>query len=60
VYVSFRRRAPRRGSIIATPEGQGRVTDLLVPIESVMVDLGDGRSATYALTDLDLPTPEKE
>jgi cell fate regulator YaaT (PSP1 superfamily) len=60
VYVSFRKRAPRRGSVIATPEGQGRVTDLLAPIESVMVDLGDGRSATYTLTDLGLPTPEKE
>ena len=60
VYVSFRKRAPRRGSIIATPEGQGRVTDLLAPIESVMVDLGDGRTATYTLTDLDLSTPEKE
>ena len=59
-YVLFRKRAPGRGSIIATPEGQGRVTDLLAPIESVVVDLGDGRSATYALTDLDLSTPEKE
>jgi cell fate regulator YaaT (PSP1 superfamily) len=60
VYVSFRKRAPRRGSVVATPEGQGRVTDLLAPIESVVVDLGDGRSATYTLADLDPPTTPKE
>lgn len=60
VYVSFRKRAPKRGAIIPTPGGEGRVTDLLAPIESVMVDLGDGRTATYRLADLESPAADKE
>lgn len=60
VYVSFRKRAPKRGSVVATPGGEGRVTDLLAPIDSVLVDHGEGRSATYKLADLDLPAAEKK
>jgi cell fate regulator YaaT (PSP1 superfamily) len=52
VYVSFRQRAPRRGAIVTTPAGEGKVTELLAPTESVTVDLGEGRFATYKLTDL--------
>lgn len=60
VYVSFRKRAPRRGSVVNTPGGEGRVTDLLAPIESVLVDHGEGRTATYKLADLDPAAKEKE
>ncbi len=60
VYVSFRKRAPKRGAIVATPAGEGRVTDLLAPVESVTVDHGEGCSATYRLEDLDLPAAKKE
>lgn len=52
VYVSFRKRAPKRGAVIATPGGEGKVTELLAPIDSVVVDHGEGRSATYKLADL--------
>ena len=52
VYVSFRQHAPRRGAIVTTPAGEGKVTELLAPTESVTVDLGEGRFATYKLTDL--------
>jgi len=52
VYVSFRKRAPRRGAIVRTPAGQGKVTDLLAPVDSVAVDLGEGRSATFKLDEL--------
>jgi cell fate regulator YaaT (PSP1 superfamily) len=52
VYVSFRKRAPKRGAIVRTPAGEGKVTDLLAPVDSVAVDLGEGRSATFKLDEL--------
>jgi cell fate regulator YaaT (PSP1 superfamily) len=55
VYVSFRKRAPKRGAIVRTPVGEGRVTDLLAPVDSVTVDLGEGRSATFRLDELGSP-----
>ena len=60
VYVSFRKRAPKRGAIISTPGGEGKVVELLAPVDSVTVDHGEGRSATYKLADLGRPdTPEE-
>jgi cell fate regulator YaaT (PSP1 superfamily) len=59
-YVDFRKCAPKRGAIILTPGGEGKVTELLAPNDSVTVDHGDGRSATYKLEDLKLPAAEKE
>ena len=55
VYVSFRKRAPKRGAIVRTPDGEGKVTDLLAPVDSVTVDLGEGRSATFKLDELGSP-----
>ncbi len=52
VYVSFRQRAPRRGALVKTPAGEGKVIDLLAPAESVTVDLGEGRTATFRLSEL--------
>jgi cell fate regulator YaaT (PSP1 superfamily) len=52
VYVSFRKRAPKRGATISTPGGEGRVIELLAPVDSVTVDHGEGRSATYRLAEL--------
>jgi len=52
VYVSFRKRAPKRGAIVRTPAGEGKVTDLLAPVDSVTVDLGEGRSETFKLDEL--------
>ncbi|HOT23015.1 MAG TPA: regulatory iron-sulfur-containing complex subunit RicT [Thermoleophilia bacterium] len=51
-YVSFRQCAPRRGTVVTTPVGEGRVIELLAPAESVVVDLGEGRTATYRLSEL--------
>jgi cell fate regulator YaaT (PSP1 superfamily) len=59
VYVSFRKRAPKRGAIIPTPSGEGRVVELMAPLDSVTVDHGEGRSATYKLKDLGM-AGEKE
>jgi cell fate regulator YaaT (PSP1 superfamily) len=55
VYVSFRKRAPKRGAIVRTPAGEGKVTDLLAPVDSVTVDLGEGRSETFKLDELGSP-----
>jgi cell fate regulator YaaT (PSP1 superfamily) len=52
VYVSFRKRAPKRGAIVRTPAGEGKVTDLLAPVDSVVVALGEGRSETFKLDEL--------
>ena len=57
VYLSFRKRAPKRGAIITTPGGEGKVTELLAPVDSVTVDHGEGRSATYRLAELGKPEP---
>jgi cell fate regulator YaaT (PSP1 superfamily) len=60
VYVSFRKRAPKRGAIISTPGGEGKVTELLAPVDSVIVDHGEGRSTTYRLAELGRPDSDEE
>ena len=52
VYLSFKKRAPRRGAIVTTPAGRGKVTELLAPADSVSVDLGEGRVVTCRLAEL--------
>ena len=53
VYVSFRKRAPKRGADRSvTPAGEGKVIELLAPVDSVTVDLGEGRSMTFKLAEL--------
>ncbi len=60
VYLSFRKRAPKRGAIISTPGGEGKVIELLAPVDSVTVDHGEGHSATYRLAELGRPDREEE
>jgi len=60
VYVSFRKRAPKRGATISTPGGQGKVIELLAPVDSVTVDHGEGRSATYRLAELGRPDTQED
>jgi cell fate regulator YaaT (PSP1 superfamily) len=60
VYLSFRKRAPKRGAIVVTPGGEGKVVELLAPADSVVVDHGEGRSATYRLADLGRGAESKE
>lgn len=52
-YTSFRRRAPKRGRMITTPAGEGKVIELTPTRDSVTVDLGEGRHATFSLDELD-------
>ena len=60
VYTSFKKRAPRRGAVVTTPAGRGKVTELLAPADSVSVDLGEGRVVTCRLAGLSPEAPEKE
>ena len=60
VYVSFKKRAPKRGALVKTPGGEGKVIDLLAPVDSVNVDLGDGRHETFRLDELGLAADVKE
>ena len=57
-YVRFRELAPRKGAVVSTPAGEGRVVELLAPRESVLVDLGDGHAVMFSLTELGLDEPE--
>ena len=41
-----------RGAVVKTPAGEGKVTDLLAPVDSVTVDLGEGKSATFKLEEI--------
>jgi len=52
VYVSFKERSPKRGAVVTTPEGQGRVIEFRVPSDSVAVDLGEGRVVICKLSEL--------
>jgi cell fate regulator YaaT (PSP1 superfamily) len=54
VYVSFKKRAPKKGTTIATPAGEGKVVDLAASADSVTVDHGEGRVITYRLSELRL------
>lgn len=59
IYTSFRQRAPKKGRMIDTPAGEGRVIELLPTRDSVSVDLGEGRRATFSLDELQ-PAPREE
>jgi cell fate regulator YaaT (PSP1 superfamily) len=58
VYVAFKKRAPKKGASIRTPAGEGKVVELLAPMESVAVDLGEGRMMTFRLAELGLAGEE--
>lgn len=60
VYTSFKKRAPRKGAVIATPGGEGRVVDLSAASDSVTVDLGGGLTATYRLAELPVQSESGE
>jgi cell fate regulator YaaT (PSP1 superfamily) len=60
VYLNFRKRAPKRGAIVRTPGGEGKVVEQLAPVDSVTVDLGEGRTATYKLAELGLAGADEE
>ncbi len=41
-YVSFRKEAPRRGTLVSCPQGEGVVAGYQVPKDSIVIKLEDG------------------
>jgi cell fate regulator YaaT (PSP1 superfamily) len=52
VYKDFKRRAPRKGSKVTTPEGAGTVVDYNVPKSRVVVDIGEGGRVQVPIADV--------
>jgi len=48
-YKDFKTRAPKRGAIVDTPLGLGKVSDLNTPKETVSIKLEDGSAFTVPL-----------
>lgn len=59
-YVHFKALAPRKGSVVSTPAGEGKVVELLPTRESVVVDTGDGQTTTFTLAELGLIEEESD
>jgi cell fate regulator YaaT (PSP1 superfamily) len=53
VYEDFKKRAPKRGKELETPEGTGIVVDYNVPRNQVIVELPEGRRIAVPLGELD-------
>jgi cell fate regulator YaaT (PSP1 superfamily) len=51
-YRAMRAKMPRAGTIVQTPRGEGKVIDLNIPKESVLVILADGGQAEFPLAEL--------
>lgn len=51
-YKEFNKKAPRRGTIVETSHGEGRVVDFNVPRESVIVEISDGFKHDIPLTEI--------
>jgi len=52
MYKDARSRLPRIGDAVQTPRGEGRVNDLNILKEEVMVEFPDGTIVTYAASEL--------
>lgn len=51
-YKCFKEKAPARGTMVRFSRGEGRVVDYLVPKESVLVDMGEGKHVEASLSDI--------
>lgn len=51
-YKDFKSRAPKRGSMIETPAGDAKVTDLNTPREIITMRLGDGNTLSVPLGEM--------
>ncbi|MBE0429030.1 MAG: stage 0 sporulation family protein [Thermoleophilia bacterium] len=59
-YREFKQKAPARGTVVATPGGEGPVIDYVIPKEKVIVDLGEGRQIESGLNELSGPERQRE
>ena len=52
-YKEFRQRAPKKGTLIETPLGSAKVTDLDTPREVIHMQFEDGKALSVPLVDLE-------
>jgi len=52
-YKDFKTRAPKRGSLVETPAGEGKVVELNTPQESVTLRLEDGTKFAVPLSSME-------
>jgi len=52
-YKEFRQRAPKKGTLIETPLGSAKVTDLDTPREVIHMQFEDGKALSVPLADLE-------
>ncbi|NLG65051.1 MAG: hypothetical protein GX537_05540 [Actinobacteria bacterium] len=57
-YVRFKELAPRKGSVVSTPAGEGKVVELLPTRESVLVEVAEGHPTAFTLAELGLDKEE--
>ncbi len=59
-YVEARRHLPKKNAIVGTPQGQGKVVDLLPMRDSVMVLIGEGEAAKQVVIHREQIVPLEE
>ena len=60
-YDELKRNLPRKGTRVATPEGEGEVTDQNILCQLVKVELSDNREMTFPVGDIKiLSSPRRE
>ncbi|MHB0866394.1 MAG: PSP1 domain-containing protein [Thermoleophilia bacterium] len=55
-YREFKQKAPSRGTMVSTSQGDGPIVDYVIPKEKVVVDIGEGHRIEAALDDLQRPS----
>jgi cell fate regulator YaaT (PSP1 superfamily) len=58
-YRDLQRSMPREGTIVSTPFGEGRVTDINILKQSVTVELESNRVVQVGVKEIDRPKPKK-
>lgn len=52
-YIKARKRLPKRGKVVVTPKGEGKVIDILPLKNAVLVDLGDAGKYEFEYEELE-------
>lgn len=55
-YKDFKGRCPKKGAVVMTEKGEGRVIDYLVPKEKVLVNLGEAGQTEASLEEIEAAT----
>lgn len=57
-YRDFKQKAPSRGTMVSTSQGDGPIVDYVIPKEKVVVDIGEGHRIEAGLDELQRPSPK--